>query len=238
MDKLMEYAFLVDDVKKHKGLEKINLMALEESREINLWSYWEGGKDHLNARIMLVGQDWGTLNIKGEFDYRKIKALGEGQVWYMEGNTNMTNLAISELFKVFDESYDLMNDRNTYTDLFFTNVVPWYRISGQSTGDFKNEWIKESAPYFKRLVDIIEPKVIICLGRNTYETACKALDLTRPSTSKKYSDIIEEGANREKLYNEKTRIYPVAHPGYYGQKKRPLETQRKDWEKIKEYLDE
>ncbi|MCQ2510902.1 MAG: uracil-DNA glycosylase family protein, partial [Lachnospiraceae bacterium] len=59
----------------------------------------------------------------------------------------------------------------TYEDLFFTNLIPGFRASGKSTGGFSQNWITETVKEeFKALVEILEPQIIICLGRAVYES--------------------------------------------------------------------
>ncbi|HBI53317.1 MAG TPA: hypothetical protein DDX72_11175 [Ruminococcaceae bacterium] len=67
-EKMTAYKALVSDVQCCNKLNKCNensKVKLEHCpicKEINLWSYWQGGTEHLNADILLVGQDWGRIN--------------------------------------------------------------------------------------------------------------------------------------------------------------------------------
>lgn len=63
-EKIAAYDALVRDAQRcsrcHSMKGSIKLLGCDFCEEINLWSYWEGGRDHLDAKVLLVGQDWGT----------------------------------------------------------------------------------------------------------------------------------------------------------------------------------
>jgi hypothetical protein len=166
--KIDRYNKLVDDINsldltqinKDRGIQLVNYPVC---KEVNLWSCWEGGRKHLDASILLVGQDWGSLNFKGETIVRSMNSgtYDPNIFCYMDGNNSPTNRTICELFTLIDQRYQLDSDNNTYEDLFFTNFVPWYRAVNEKTSSgFKDNWIQPSALLFERLVDIIQPKVI------------------------------------------------------------------------------
>lgn len=58
VSKEIQYQELIADVQKAYLSESRELRWCEECKEINLWAYWQG-RGHLDADIMLVGQDWG-----------------------------------------------------------------------------------------------------------------------------------------------------------------------------------
>jgi hypothetical protein len=64
--KVTAYQALISDVKafyeaqgKQHDNEPVYLTWCDACKEINLWTYWQG-RGNLDARIMLVGQDWGS----------------------------------------------------------------------------------------------------------------------------------------------------------------------------------
>ena len=87
--------------------------------QINLWSYWQGS---LNAKVLLVGQDWGTVNPKSDSDkYRNertrenVQKMDRGEpAGYFDGIDDKirfkTDTFIIELFKELGNKYnDLIN---------------------------------------------------------------------------------------------------------------------------------
>ena len=157
-------------------VEKINAVDLTEMNQrnriqlrkyncgqVNLWNYWEG-KDHLNAKIFLVGQDWGALDNQEETIYNALESGTVDQNYqYMKNNQNLTNQRLCELFRKIHPDYNLMEDTNTYHDLYFTNFIPWYREGGEKiSGGYGVGWTEMAIPFFQELVDIIKPEIILC----------------------------------------------------------------------------
>ena len=128
-----------------------------------------------------------------------------------------------ELFKVLKDSegksYDIATKR--YDDLFFTNFCLGYR-KGKESGGMPKELMKRDAVFFKRLVAILEPENILCLGKRTFECVYEALcgDKTQKPEGfgGAYNDFIEKYKPIDAEYgeNKTTRIFPLAHPGYMG----------------------
>ena len=234
-EKIAAYTQLVDDVKNCSMLDncnkdsKVKLEKCDFCGEINLWSYWQGGKDNLDAKILLVGQDWGSLNTL------EINFLN-----YMEKNDNPTDIHLCELFDSI--GYNICSVK--HEDLFFTNFVLCYRCKGLS-GGFRQKWADNCSEYFIRLVKIIQPKIIICLGRSVYNSVMKSFG-EKPLTGK-YNSIIEKGAVSINIGDFCVSVFPMAHCGVLGtynrnradnniKDKGSLEKQIQDWEAIKNLL--
>lgn len=245
-EKIKRYNQLVSDVDHFdsKMLSEINLETFSnhyrsDLKEINLWSYWQGGRSHLDADILLVGQDFSGLEgdnpildyQKDRFDYLKDIA------GYSTTDNNLCELFAELGFP------DLRNNRNTYRQLFFTNFVPWYRKNMErNSGGFNPKWIAPSLPFFKRLVEIIEPKIILCLGQEIFIAVLKAGGKSHKRGG--YNKVIESGAVEIEIGSVKSAVYPLAHPGSLGTSNRKrgtsekdgLSLQKADWRKIAEKL--
>lgn len=137
----------------------------DDCREINLWTYWQG-RGHLDARIMLVGQDWGCARgVESEALLQRVRRANQGfDCNYMEGNDSVTDLNLVTLFR---EALDL-DVLQDCPEVFFTNFVLGYRNKGTS-GNFKKDWVDHDKRFFRELAEIITPKAILCLGRSTFE---------------------------------------------------------------------
>ena len=157
--------------------------------QINLWSYWQGS---LNAKILLVGQDWGTVNPKSDNDIfrnektrENVQKMDRGEpASYFDGiDDNIrfkTDTFIIELFKELGNEYGNVTLKND--DLFFTNLCLGYRSEGNSQG-FRVKWLRDDVKYLcgfddgegdkvkhiSGLLEIVKPDVVICLGKKTYE---------------------------------------------------------------------
>ena len=92
VSKEIQYQELIADVQKAYLSESRELRWCKECKEINLWAYWQG-RGHLDADIMLVGQDWGcpwdtpsVATMKNVCDMNCGKAVS-----YMRGNDSITD---------------------------------------------------------------------------------------------------------------------------------------------------
>ena len=209
-------------------------------QEINLWTYWQG-RGNLNAPILLVGQDWGCLRTKdGEACIRKIQLAPDGPIPdYMTGNDNPTD---KNLVQLFQEALYISIERPN-SNVFFTNFVLGYRNEGTS-GGFKLDWVRHDKEYFRELAEIIESKVILCLGRNTFEGVLTAF--SKQVQIGAFNHFIESCQNPVPvvLNSGKTSyIFALAHCGVMGTLNRnqgkdtSLNTQIQDWKRIQPYLE-
>lgn len=209
-------------------------------QEINLWTYWQG-RGNLNAPILLVGQDWGCLRTKdGEACIRKIQLAPDGPIPnYMTGNDNPTD---KNLVRLFQEALSISVETPA-SEVFFTNFVLGYRNEGTS-GGFKPDWIRHDQAFFRELAEIIEPQVILCLGRNTFEGVLTAF--SKQVQIRAYNHFIESDQNPVPvmLNSGKTAyVFALAHCGVMGTLNRnqgkdtSLNTQIQDWKRIRSYLE-
>ena len=96
-------------------------------QEINLWSYWQ---DSLDAKIMLVGQDWGCPFDKVFLPtMAQIQKANSGKAYsYISDTPSQTDQNLIKLFsKSLGKDITIPCD-----DLFFTNFVLGYRTHGTS----------------------------------------------------------------------------------------------------------
>ena len=211
----------------------------ENCKEINLWSYWQGS---LDAEILLVGQDWGNPWDDSCKDLmKKISNTDNGPIAdYIGDSKNPTDLALIELFHSI--GFDI---RKPDRRLFFTNFVLGYR-TGKISGGFQRKWAEHDSAFFPRLVEIIEPKVILCLGKSTYQAVMKAMGQKLPKGVARYNTFLESGSNPHEITlnnGKKTNIFALAHCGSFGTMNRNrgsassihdrLELQMRDWAQIK-----
>ena len=255
--KLSRYNKLVDRVNHCPHIDEcsksIKVQLCDGCNEVNLWTYWEGGRDRLDAEIMLVGQDWGHIP---DIDATRntLKKVGDARGSY--GYQKMfpepvfdTDINLGKLFKQIegcdDVESDYFNAGRKCTKVFFTNFVCCYRV-GNTSGGFGKNWAKNCSGYFKDLVDIIQPKIIICLGRKAFDSVLLALGA--PKSKGRYNDVVLAGAVNVSFGETNVKVYPVAHPGAMGtlnrcyakdndskeiSKAKGLELQQNDWKKIK-----
>ncbi len=243
------YQALISDVKtfyeaqgKQHDNEPVYLTWCDACKEINLWTYWQG-RGNLDAEIMVVGQDWGTpdkgspiLNNICEIN-RKLRT----DYHFDEHNPTDRNLA-----KLFCSIGIPIPSGTRDPRLFFTNFVLGYRNHGL-TGGFKSRWIRENEGFFLRLAEIVEPKIIICLGRNVFTGVTRSLG--KPVRIRNYNAFVTGSQNPVSVTlpgGKASHIFAMAHCGAMGTLNRNrlhdtegltgIELQKKDWRRIKDYL--
>lgn len=111
----------------------------------------------------------------------------------------------------------------------------------------------EDAQHFRKLVSAIKPKVIICLGKMTYECVIDALQSDteqkfRIHSLREYCDKIDDGKNYVDFTQSQLRVYGMVHCGAAGvniNRKRGSKTPNdksgfdlmvQDWKAILDYL--
>ncbi|MBO5213520.1 MAG: hypothetical protein J6B86_01960 [Clostridia bacterium] len=186
---------------------------------INLWNLWQG---NLDADILVIGQDYGQKEHSPDFDRR----YGD--------DSNPTDKNLKELF----QSVLKINPDEKKEPLFFTNMANCYRKNSTS-GAIHDGCISICANKFMaRLIRIVEPKIIIVLGRRAFDAmfCLEGLPLKcTPNPNGLKTDTFE--AMLQAFYqlevNGKTiDVFPVYHPGFYSQKNRSMDLQKMDWERI------
>ncbi|MBR4579016.1 MAG: hypothetical protein IKO22_05345 [Oscillospiraceae bacterium] len=251
MNKKEQYQALIADVKRFyvdqerlHNHEPLYLTWYDDCEEINLWTYWQG-RGNLDARIMLVGQDWGSPAACSPDYMRQFTEINKGKQprYWLDGSSITDNNLISLFSSI---GFDVSNGAPRNRDLFFTNFVLGYRNIGFS-GGFKQKWLRENKTFFFRLTSIIEPEIIICLGRNAFRGVMMAFN--HKAKIRRYNDFITGPDNPVEVSFPSGKIayvFAEAHCGAMGTLNRKrlkdtdeltgLELQKKDWLRIEDYL--
>ena len=97
MEKKKLYDQLASDVRADYLNNDHELKWCEDCKEINLWTYWQG-RNHMDAQIMLVGQDWGCPWDKPAMAVMEnVKAMNGGKAaHYMMEETYHNGLVIAD----------------------------------------------------------------------------------------------------------------------------------------------
>ena len=251
MSKQEQYQALIADVKAyytaqgdaHKN-EPVYLTWYGDCDEINLWTYWQG-RGNLDAKIMLVGQDWGSPEDVDEQYAAQFSEINDGKraSYWLDGKSD-TDKNLTELFHSL--GYDISSGKPCHPDLFFTNFVLGYRNKGFS-GSFQTRWLKENQEFFFRLANIIEPNVIICLGCSAFRGVMMAYGQKVRIGS--YNTFITGKDNPVEVTlvsGQKTFVFAEAHCGVMGTLNRDrlkdtdgtsgIALQKKDWARIREHI--
>ncbi len=253
-DKLAAYNALVRDVFACPKLDACNAglppeMQLEkcpDCEEINLWSYWQGGRSNLDAKILLVGQDWGCFRPRFTLGADR-KAHPDWKIYYRECDGSKKSETDRTLCELFAElGYDIATDGDDerypgdLRDLFFTNLVLCYRC-GNTSGGFQKTWRDNCGEYFRRLVQIIQPRVILCLGQAVYNGVAAVAGC--PEVDHSYGQLVEGGPYEMDFEGTSSWVFPLFHPGNYGtfnrggrDKGKGKQLQIEDWRRVRAFL--
>lgn len=212
-------------------------------KEINLWTYWQG-MNVRHPKILVVGQDWGCP-ARYPKTIANIDAMNHGGDWnyFVPDEAFLADVHLAELLRELGYD-DIIGTK--YDNLFFTNLVLGYRTR-KSSGNCKPEWIEKDLPFFFRLVNILQPKVILCLGKDTYEGVLRAFGKDSPIKNDKYYQFIEKRivSKIDIGYDRSALVFPLAHCGSCGTMNRnatcgrnsaDLTAQKSDWRFVMDYI--
>ena len=214
VSKELQYQELIANVQKSYLAESRELRWCEDCKEINLWTYWQG-RGHLNADIMLIGQDWGCPWDEASAEtIQNVRNLNRNiPVNYLRGNHSITDKNLISLFQTIGFEIQADDPR-----LFFTNLVMGYRSNGTS-GGFKQAWATADAPFFRRLVEIIQPRILLCLGKETFRHTLRAFNVRIPSAARHYNAFLESSEQPVRICygdNATAFVFGLAHCGVMG----------------------
>jgi DNA polymerase len=213
--KAQQYADLVAERKGCRQCAGLaNPSEIEEGRydsdHIGPWSRWQG---NLDASLLLVAQDWGDT---GYF----IRQKG----W--ERPTNPTNRTLVELLDLIGLPIGRPGETVGQNIVFFTNAVLCLKEGGLQ-GRVQKQWFLNCAPYLRRQIDIVRPKVVVALGKHAFESVLHAFCL-KPAG---FRQAVEDAGGI--LLPTGSRLFAVYHCGARVlNTHRPLKMQREDWQRI------
>jgi len=189
-----------------------------DTEQIGPWSQWQG---NLNARLMVIGQDWG-----GSTYFAEHEGLDEGLDPAKNEKFNDTNKRLCDLLDSIGIHIEHRLQPAEEQKLFFTNSVLCLRPGNLTTGTAKSGWFRNCSGFLSQQVNIVNPKVVITLGHKAYRALLQAYGL-KPKA--KMRDAVEDVTA---LPNGGTLI-PMYHPGYWGTRARSFEEQKQDWQRVK-----
>jgi restriction system protein len=110
-------------------------------------------------------------------------------------------------------------------DVYGTNLFPFIKKGGMSSSIPMNDLIRAAKEFALPQIRIVRPKLIVCLGLNTFNAlriACKHPPVQR----------MNEAIASPFTFDE-SRIWCQAHTGARGQNNRGRERVAEDWRKMK-----
>jgi len=196
----------------------IVLNGIYDSGHIGPWSRWQG---NLSSKIMIIGQDWGTIQF-----FIENKGL--------EPTHNPTNDALVKLLASIGVPIDQPCGKDTEGNVFLTNAILCLKDGedGGLQGTVQDQWFSDCGKLFlKPLIDLLEPKVIVTLGEKAYVAVTRLYGQERL----RFRTAVE--AVKGFQLKGKSVYFPRYHCGKRIQNThRPLPMQFEDWSRIKPFL--
>ena len=191
MNRQTEYDLLVQKRKQFQFAEglynpsQIEGGIYDQGNHLGPWSAWQG---NLEAKILVIGQDWGDV---------KYYRTHEGY----DMDASPTNQNLVKLFKILNIDIGLPSQPNPNTPVFFTNAVLGIKMFEGISETVLTKWAKEDSEMFlKTLLHILKPKIVITLGKVAYATVASIYSLPK-------KPLRELVANNPIQLNETMRLY-------------------------------
>ncbi|SEM42856.1 Uracil DNA glycosylase superfamily protein [Butyrivibrio sp. ob235] len=199
------------------------------TEEINLWTYWQG-RGIENPEVMIIGQDFGicTDEDNGSF-YEKCAKSSMGEREFISNEyikrvkADEKNKTDNMLIKLTKEGLgkEYSADIPSNPKLFMTNACLGYRSGNKISGGNLSAYIKHDSKYIAKLIDIKRPKVVICLGTDTYFNLVSSFINDRTKIRNIAEDFwksLDDGTNYQDIQFEgfEVRFFGVSHAGQNG----------------------
>ena len=181
--------------------------------ECNYVSPYTKSADNINADIMFILQDWSSdeclqcAPTPSELDF--------GYSPDLPTNINLKNL--------LEKYFGIVDLRETYG----TNLFPFIKPGGISTNIPFKDLVQAARDYAIPQIDIVQPKIVICLGSSVFDAILRALGLPLHKT-------LFESISNPILYNN-ILVYAQSHPGGMGRatrNKNGIDRVSQDWESM------
>ncbi len=198
---------------------RINGGKFDKDMVIGSWSLWQGS---LDAKILVVGQDWGN---EASFIKQKGKPVADG---------GLTNGNLIKLFDSIGIPVEPPGQRQN-PDLFFTNAVLCMKQGGITDKIGRRSYNNCYELFLKELISIIEPQVIITLGKNAYISVAR-IHGEKPEAFSGLIDRIIEEQEPVPLNGGKRWLLPAPHCGPLGIAFKSFDKQKKMWQAAKTVL--
>ncbi len=194
-----------------------------DSYHVGPWSRWQG---NLDARLMVVGQDWETVDYfvqhKGCPDPR-----------------HPSNLVLMDLVRLAGAEIGDGGSRVGPDVAFFTNAILCLKgAEGGSQGKVRPCWFRNCTQFLRRQIEIVHPAVVVGLGRHAYQAILRGFGLTcghsvggrtwlRAEVEATHGRVLPNGSRAFAVYHCARRVL---------NKERPIDLQRAVWKRLRPFL--
>ena len=168
--------------------------------ECNHVSPYSHGAQNVNAKVMLVLQDWGSIDYLKNLcdkDQESLSQLGRDPKLFT--NKNITDL--------LNRHFHL-----NLADTYATNLFPFIKQGTMSSSIPIQDLNRAAIEYTRPLIEIIQPSIVICFGIKTFNALIASYGY---KGSTKMAEAIDSPKNVGTVL-----IHCLPHPGRLGQNNR------------------
>lgn len=172
-----------------------------------LVSPWSRSACNVNASVMVVAQDWTS-----EDSARKQPSNFElGYSPELPTNRNLQSL-LKDYFGM------------SFGDVYATNLFVFVKPGGLSSRIPSKDLLYSARTYTLTEIQIVKPRIVICLGAATFNALCKAIGAKTPKFKTSIDNPVKYG---------ETLVFGVPHTGGFGTRNAGgLENVRKIWARL------
>lgn len=182
--------------------------------EVGPWSRWLAG---IPAKILIVGQDWGTVTY-----YREHKGRDTPE--------NPTNKKLVMLLGELGLDIPEVAERTEHsTGVVLTNAILCLKPGDTMSAPVKPSWFTNCHPMLVETVKTVEAKNVICLGQRAYSAVANAFGCP-PLPFRTAVD-----SAKPLLLVNGIRAFAVFHPAARPVN-RTWQQQKEDWRRIRAVL--
>jgi uracil-DNA glycosylase len=183
--------------------------------EVGPWSRWLASRP---AKIILVGQDWGT---DGYFRDHRGRDIAD----------NRTNQNLIEFLSLLGVEVGPPNETDCQSGVFATNAILCLKPGDANalSAPVKQRWFSACRSFLKWTIEESSAPAIIALGRHAYESVSRAYDIA----PKPFREVVGSGSAIR--LDAQRRLFAVFHPAARP-KDRTRPEMRADWTRISGYL--
>ena len=167
---------------------------------------------------MVVGQDWGGTNYFDDNNGRDVQG-------------NPTDINLIKLVETAGFSIQDVYLPQGQNVLFFTNAILCLK-NGNLQAEVEKEWFKNCASFLRRQIEIVNPPIVVGMGKHAYEAILSCFKLK----AGRFRDEVE-AANGRELPNG-IHAFAVYHCGSKSvNMNRSMEEQIRDWQRIQNFFE-
>jgi uracil-DNA glycosylase len=186
--------------------------AVFDGPEIGPWSRWLASRP---AKLILIGQDWGTDGYFREHRGRDIAS-------------NKTNKRIIEFLSLLGFEVGPPTETDYRSGVFATNAILCLKQgkATQMSATVKPAWFSNCRPFLKSTIEASSAPSVIALGRPAYESVTRAYGI--PPRAGPFREVVEASPIR---LDAQRCLFAVFHPAARP-KDRTHSQMRDDWTRI------